>query len=75
MDPSADVFYGPNPVQRTGAVTVPKELLREIGVQGGEDKVHWALNPEVPGTLIMVPDALFARITAGALDLLRSAGT
>lgn len=74
MDAATDVLYGPNPVQKTGTVTVPKQLLREIGVEGGEDHVHWALNPDVPGTLLLIPDRLVARAMPDTLDALRRSG-
>ncbi|MHB1582973.1 MAG: hypothetical protein ACYC0E_04375 [Acidimicrobiales bacterium] len=54
MDHSLDVMYGPNPIQKTGMVTVPRELLREIGLDVGQ-RVHWMLSSEVPGSLLLVP--------------------
>ena len=72
VDPSVDVLYGPNPVQKTGTVTVPKPLLDEIGVAPGE-KVHWLLNPDIPGTLILIPAGMVARVTPGLVELLRDA--
>ncbi len=71
VDPSADVLYGPNPVQKTGTVTVPKQLLDEIGVAPGE-RVHWLLNPDIPGTLLLIPASVVARVTPGLVDLLRN---
>lgn len=67
------MFYGPNPVQKTGTVTVPRDLLREIGVEAG-DRVHWALNPDMPGTLVLIPAAMIARAMPGALESLRKVG-
>lgn len=61
MDPTQDVPYGPNPVQKTGTVTVPRELLREIGVDAGVDTVHWFMNPHIPGSLVLVPSRQMAR--------------
>ncbi len=58
-------------MQKTGTVTVPRQLLREIGVEGGEDHVHWALNPDVPGTLLLIPAKLVARAMPGTLEALR----
>jgi hypothetical protein len=60
VDPSIDVLYGPNPIQKTGTVTVPRDLLREIGLDQG-DGVHWALNPQLPGTLLLIPSSMIAR--------------
>ena len=74
MDPSVDVFYGPNPLQKSGTVTVPRELLREVGLESG-DKVHWALNRNIPGTLILVPSALVGRAMDDVLDALRRSGS
>ena len=75
MDASADVFYGPSPVQKIGTVSVPRQLLEEIGVVAGEGKVLWALNPDLPGTLILIPATLMARGMPGAFDALRQAGS
>lgn len=71
MDPSTDVLYGPNPVQKTGTVTVPRELLREIGVEPGEHRVPWALNPDLPGTVLLIPAVMVARAMPEVLDALR----
>jgi hypothetical protein len=71
VDPTIDVVYGPHPVQNTGTVTVPRDLLREVGVEPGNDKVHWALNPDIPGTLLLIPAKLLARTTDATLELLR----
>jgi bifunctional DNA-binding transcriptional regulator/antitoxin component of YhaV-PrlF toxin-antitoxin module len=73
VDPSVDVLHGPNPLQRSGTVTVPKELLREIGVEAG-DRVHWMLNPDMPGTLVLVPAAMVRRIMPDLTAALKQAG-
>ena len=74
MDPAIDVFYGPNPIQKSGTVTVPRELLREVGLEVG-DKVQWALNPDIPGTLILIPSKLLGLSMEAVLDAVRrSAG-
>jgi bifunctional DNA-binding transcriptional regulator/antitoxin component of YhaV-PrlF toxin-antitoxin module len=73
VDPSVDVLHGPNPLQRSGTVTVPKELLREIGVEAG-DRVHWMLNPDMPGTLVLVPAAMVGRIMPDLIAALKQAG-
>lgn len=70
MDASIDVLHGPNPVQKSGTVTVPKDLLREIGVAPG-DRVHWILNPDMPGTLVLVPAAMVARAMPDLVDALK----
>lgn len=70
MDPTVDVFYGPNPIQKSGTVTVPRELLRELGLDVG-DKVQWALNPDIPGTLVLIPSKLLGRSMEAMLDVVR----
>jgi len=70
VDPAIDVFYGPNPLQKSGTVTVPRELLREVGLEVG-DKVQWALNPDIPGTLILIPSNLLGRSMEAMLDVIR----
>jgi antitoxin component of MazEF toxin-antitoxin module len=70
VDSEVDVLYGPNPVQKTGTVTVPRELLREIGVESG-DRVHWALNSDIPGTLVLIPSRLVARAMDDTLAAIR----
>ncbi|MCA1709914.1 MAG: AbrB/MazE/SpoVT family DNA-binding domain-containing protein [Actinobacteria bacterium] len=60
MDPAANVFYGPHRVQSSGTVSIPRELLRELGLQAGTDQAHWVLNPDLPGTLVLIPDSLLA---------------
>lgn len=74
MDPAVDVLHGPNPVQKNGAVTVPRELLHEVGIDplDGAQKVHWALNPDIPGTLLLIPSALVSRTMTATLDALRT---
>jgi hypothetical protein len=60
VDPDLDVLYGPSPIQKTGTVSIPRELLRESGMDLG-DRVHWALNPDLPGTLLVIPAKMVAR--------------
>ena len=66
-----DVLYGPNPIQKSGTVTVPRELLREVGLDSG-DRVHWMLNTDIPGTLVLVPAAMVGRAMPEVLAALRS---
>jgi hypothetical protein len=74
VDPDLDVTYGPHPVQaKSGTITVPSDLLREIGMEKG-DKAHWALNPDIPGTLVFIPTKNLARITSEILQRLRELG-
>lgn len=75
VDPNLDVLYGPHPIQaRSGTITVPRDLLREIGMEPGQ-RAHWALNPDIPGTLVLIPTAALARITGEVLDRLREIGS
>jgi hypothetical protein len=61
VDPQVDVLYGPRPVQKTGNVSIPRELLAAIGVEPGVDRVHLALNPSLPGSLVLIPASQVAR--------------
>lgn len=71
MDAALDVPHGPHRCQKNGTVTVPQRLLREVGVEPGEDEVHWMLNPDLPGTLLLVPSAMVARAVPKLVDELR----
>ena len=61
VDPQEDVLYGPRPVQRNGNVSVPRELLSAVGLEPGKDRVHWALNPRLPGSLVLIPSRQVSR--------------
>jgi hypothetical protein len=75
VDPGLDIFHGPHPVgAKSGTITVPRDLLHEIGMEPG-DKAQWALNPDIPGTLVLIPAAQMARLTAEILSRLREMGT
>jgi hypothetical protein len=74
VDPALDTFYGPHPIHaKNGTITVPRALLREIGMELG-DEAQWALNPDIPGTLVLIPNKSLARITAEILHRLRELG-
>jgi hypothetical protein len=68
-----DTVHGPNPIQKTGTVSVPRDLLREIGIDPAEGghHAHWMLNPDIPGTLVLIPARLVARAQPGLVDALR----
>lgn len=70
MDPQVDVLHGPRPVQKTGNVSVPRELLRAVGVELGVDSVHWALNPAIPGTIVLIPSKQVSRGMVQLLEML-----
>jgi antitoxin component of MazEF toxin-antitoxin module len=74
VDPGVDVLYGPNPLQKSGTVTIPRELLREVGLEFG-DKVHWVLNPDIPGTLVLIPSMLLGRSMDEVLKAIRRIAT
>jgi len=61
-DPNPGTIYGPRPVQGNGNVSVPRELWRALGIELGNAEVHFALNPDKPGTLVVIPDSLMADI-------------
>lgn len=73
MDHWVDSLHGPNPVQKSGTVTVPRDLLRAVGLDLG-DRVHWMLNPDMPGTLILVPTEMVHRSVPALVDLLKQVG-
>ncbi len=70
VDPDIDVLYGPHRIQKINTVTVPRELQRAIGVEPGRS-VHWALNPDLPGTLLLIPSNQIERSMTAILDELR----
>lgn len=52
---------GPRKLAPKNQVTIPAELLSEMGVEVGDD-VFVALNPDRPGTVIVIPRRLMAEI-------------
>ena len=73
MDPEINVPYGPHRIQKISTVTVPRALLSEVGLEPGSS-VHWALNPDIPGTLILIPSRQLERVMEGLIESLRGAG-
>lgn len=73
MDPDLDVLHGPHPIQDIGTVSVPKELMRAVGLEP-RDKVHWALSREIPGALLLVPSRQVSRSMDKMLRLLGDSG-
>ena len=57
-------------MQKTGTVSVPADLLREVGVEGGQ-RVHWMLNPDLPGTLVLLPSTMVNRVMPEITKALR----
>jgi hypothetical protein len=70
VDPSRDTTHGPFRIQTNGTVTMPKPLMQEVGLDIGRH-VHWLLNPDIPGTLVVVPDEMMARVQPDILAALR----
>ena len=74
VDASLDVPYGPHPVNgKSGTVTLPTQLRRVLNLELGGD-AHWFLNPDIPGTVILVPSRDLARATEALLTRLRETG-
>jgi hypothetical protein len=73
VDPALEAPHGPHKIQQVGTVTVPRDLMREVGLERGQS-VHWLLNPDIPGTLVMVPTTMMGRVTGDIVDRLRHAG-
>jgi hypothetical protein len=73
VDPALDTPYGPYVIQKIGTVSVPKELQAEVGIGPG-GRVHWVMNPDMPGTLVLVPSGLMARAMPDLLERLRHVG-
>lgn len=61
MDGEAVLPSGPGKVGAKNQVSVPAEMLEAIGVQVGEDVV-FVLNPDRPGTILIMPRSLMAEI-------------
>lgn len=77
MDPQLDALHGPSPVQKNGLVSVPRPLLRAVGIEPteGGHMVHWMLYPEIPGTILLIPSSLVARAQDDVLDALKRASS
>lgn len=52
---------GPRKVTPKNQVSIPGELLDAIGAEVG-DEVFFVLNPDRPGTILILPRALMAEI-------------
>ena len=68
--PALDVPYGPHQVQSVGTVSIPKELRAAVGAEPGTS-IHWILNPDIPGTLVLVPSKRMAQIQPQLVERLR----
>jgi hypothetical protein len=74
VDPEVDTIHGPRPVQKTGNISVPRELLSELGLTPGASRVHFALNPHIPGTLLLIPSRQMNRAMEAILQALAEKG-
>lgn len=70
MDDGLDTPHGPYTIQKIGTVSVPRELLVQVGLTTGA-RVHWMLNPDMPGTLVLVPSSVLAHAMPELADRLR----
>jgi bifunctional DNA-binding transcriptional regulator/antitoxin component of YhaV-PrlF toxin-antitoxin module len=53
--------HGPRKVGAKGQITLPEELLTAIGAGTGAN-VWVTLNPDRPGTLVIIPQALMMEV-------------
>lgn len=44
-------------------MTVPRDLLRELGLEPGQSQVYWIVNPDMAGTLVLIPAPMIAKET------------
>lgn len=65
-----DIPHGPRAILAKGQVTLPKELLDKVELAVG-DQVYVALNPDVAGTLVLVPALMLERVFPDVIELLR----
>lgn len=52
---------GPRKIAAKNQISIPSEYLAEIGVRVGDD-VFIAVNPDRPGTLVIIPRLLMSDI-------------
>ena len=69
MDPPP-TSDGPRSITAKNQLVLPPELLEQVGLRVG-DKVHLLLNDDLPGTIIIMPVALFNQAVEAGLKLLR----
>jgi hypothetical protein len=74
VDTTIDTPHGPHPIQKSGSVTVPVDLQIAIGLEKGQ-KVFWILNPDMPGTLVLIPASIMSRAMPGLVEDLRTLGS
>jgi len=58
---TSPVPHGPRKVTSKNQISIPEELLRSVGVTVGHN-VFLMINPDKPGTLVLFPQALLARV-------------
>jgi bifunctional DNA-binding transcriptional regulator/antitoxin component of YhaV-PrlF toxin-antitoxin module len=55
------VLDGPRRVQQRHQITLPEDQLRLLGLTQGS-RVWIGINPDKPGTLVVVPEPVYAEI-------------
>lgn len=73
MDASIDTPHGPRTIQKTGNVSIPKDLQAEVGIGPGK-QIHWILNPDMLGTLVLVPSTMMNLAMPELMRRLREVG-
>jgi bifunctional DNA-binding transcriptional regulator/antitoxin component of YhaV-PrlF toxin-antitoxin module len=73
VDEEISALNGPHRVQSNGNIGIPKKLREAIGVVPGHD-CHWILNPDVPGTLVLIPSKQVARASEEILRAIAEKG-
>lgn len=61
MDDTPIVPIGPRKVAPKNQVSIPAELLGAMGIVVGDD-VFFVLNPDRPGTVVMMPRSVMAEV-------------
>jgi bifunctional DNA-binding transcriptional regulator/antitoxin component of YhaV-PrlF toxin-antitoxin module len=61
VDADAFVPSGPRKIGAKNQVSIPGELLEAIGSNAGDD-LFFVLNPDRPGTILILPRRLMAEV-------------
>jgi hypothetical protein len=54
-------------------VSIPKDLQAEVGIGPGK-QIHWILNPDMLGTLVLVPSTMMNLAMPELMRRLREVG-
>jgi antitoxin component of MazEF toxin-antitoxin module len=68
---AVDPLQGPRKFSGRHQVSIPADLMDAVGLTD-EDSLFVALNPAIPGTLLLIPGAMIERVHADLLDLLKA---